>query len=516
MKLPTLSKARALPTFAALLAGLAALGLYGSTMAPGLTWAHHGADGGDLIAAVVTGGVPHPTGYPTYCLLAGVFARLPLGAVAYRFNLFSALAAAAAVGLLAASATRLFTQDAVERRPAAAMGLLCALAAACAPLFWSQALVAEVYAPSALAFGLALYLTLRSTSNAPPGQWAALGLVIGLGLGLHLLLALTLPGLAILLWPQRSRRGVPALVLGLLVGLGVYAYLPLAARTDPPVNWGDPRDLPGLWWVVSGAPYRQYWLALSPQALLGRLAGLPGLWQAQYGLLGLGLAVYGLGDWLADPARRRRALATLTIAGGCSALAVGYATADSQVYLLPAFLVGALWIGAGAQAAGRALSGRAGRLALLVGLLALAALPATSVAQHYTALDLRRDQEAARWLDETLTVLPEGALVITGADGHTFALAYARWVEGRRPDLALADGELLGYRWYRAQLARRHPDLRLPIEATAFDPVETLASANVGRRPVYLTSLRTWAERYGARRRELPSAGELWELGGLE
>ena len=50
----------------ALLAGLGAFALYGLTLAPGLTWAHGGVDGGDLLAAALTAGVPHPTGYPTY------------------------------------------------------------------------------------------------------------------------------------------------------------------------------------------------------------------------------------------------------------------------------------------------------------------------------------------------------------------------------------------------------------------------------------------------------------------
>ena len=77
-----------------LLAGALALGLYASTAAPWLTWEHAGADGGDLITAAITGGVPHPSGYPTYCLLGRLYALLPLGSSARRLNLFSATAAA--------------------------------------------------------------------------------------------------------------------------------------------------------------------------------------------------------------------------------------------------------------------------------------------------------------------------------------------------------------------------------------------------------------------------------------
>ena len=73
---------------------LSLLAVYGLTLAPGLTWANSGADGGDLIAAAATGGVPHPTGYPVYLLLA-VFQFLPIGSPATRPT-FSALAAAGA------------------------------------------------------------------------------------------------------------------------------------------------------------------------------------------------------------------------------------------------------------------------------------------------------------------------------------------------------------------------------------------------------------------------------------
>ncbi len=48
--------------------GLAFL-LYWWTAAPGLSWAHQGADGGELLAAAVRNGVPHPPGYPLYIWL---------------------------------------------------------------------------------------------------------------------------------------------------------------------------------------------------------------------------------------------------------------------------------------------------------------------------------------------------------------------------------------------------------------------------------------------------------------
>ena len=74
--------------------------VYLLTLAPTITWAHDGADGGDLITAAYTLGVPHPPGYPVYCLLGHLFAHLPLRDVAWRLNLMSAVGAGlAALGL---------------------------------------------------------------------------------------------------------------------------------------------------------------------------------------------------------------------------------------------------------------------------------------------------------------------------------------------------------------------------------------------------------------------------------
>src|SRR5215218_7529329 len=44
-------------------------------------------------------GTAHPPGYPLYVLLSHLFVKLPIGTIAYRANLFSAVMAALACGL---------------------------------------------------------------------------------------------------------------------------------------------------------------------------------------------------------------------------------------------------------------------------------------------------------------------------------------------------------------------------------------------------------------------------------
>ncbi|NIV28336.1 MAG: DUF2723 domain-containing protein, partial [Anaerolineae bacterium] len=48
---------------------------------------------------------------PTYTLLAWLFTQLPIGVIAYRVNLLSAVCAAAAIGLFFCTARRVLPDD---------------------------------------------------------------------------------------------------------------------------------------------------------------------------------------------------------------------------------------------------------------------------------------------------------------------------------------------------------------------------------------------------------------------
>src|SRR3989339_1263640 len=71
---------------------LLVFGLYLFTLFPAMAPYR---DSGEMATVIHTLGVPHPPGYPLYALSGKVFASLfPLGNVAYRANVLSALASA--------------------------------------------------------------------------------------------------------------------------------------------------------------------------------------------------------------------------------------------------------------------------------------------------------------------------------------------------------------------------------------------------------------------------------------
>jgi hypothetical protein len=311
----------------------------------------------------------------------------------------------------------------------------------------------------------------------------------------------------VLLWPQLKRGSPRALALGALAGLSIYAYLPLAARANPPVNWGNPSTWDGFWWVVSGKIYRGYLFALPLRDLAARLGAWARLWSGQFGWIGLVLALVGLWSWY-EAGKRAWFWATVLTFTGYTAYAIGYNTTDSYVYLIPTYLLTALGIAEGAKVTLACFAGRKRtmqRLTAAVGIVALGAIPAWSVAQNYRTLDLSQDYTTQQWVDGVLAQLPQNSLLITGEDAHTFTLDYVRWVEHRRPDLVVVDGELLQHPWYAEQLARNYPHLLLDIQNPS---LQQLVAANLKVHSVYLAS----ARKELAQSFTLEPRGLLWEV----
>jgi hypothetical protein len=454
---------------------------YGQTLAPGITWANNGADSGDLVAATVTLGVAHPSGYPSYLLLAGLFQWLPFGEPALRSNLFALCCALLSVLVLYAVLRLLLPAAAWSARFAAA---LAALSLGVSPLFWSQAVIAEVHSLNALLSTLLLFGTLvilRSNGSAGNHLFWGQGLLAGFALGNHLTIGL----LAACCLPlsnlsratgQRLRAGI-AQLLGLVTGLLVYLYLPLRAATAPAINWGNPVDWAGFWWVVSGQPYRDLVFGLPAEFLPQRIAAWAALLIQQFGAVGLTL---GIGGLLYGKSTRPDFVGlTLLPAGGYSLFALAYDSADSYAYLLPFYLLFAIWIGLGIQALLAALLQYQPKLAFAAAL-SLGLIMSRPLAATATRVDASQDRRAMRYAESVLQTAPPDALVVTRGDLDTFPLWYYHSALGQRSDLVVIVEPLLAYAWYHDHLAQQYPALAVPAPDTGSGLAE-LTQANAGR-----------------------------------
>jgi hypothetical protein len=288
-------------------------------------------------------GIAHPTGYPLYVLLGKLFTLLPFGTLAWKVNLTAAICTAAALGVFYLLVHRL------TRRPAIA--LLTTLALAWSSAVWSQAIIAEVYALNLLFVAGALWLALDIFAGRalPQTLWRA-ALWMGLSLTNHITMVMLMPALGLAYLLRRLRLREPACSLGVwlkaaglfALGLAVYAYIPLRW---PALHDGQWMSLAEFLAYITG---RQFGGALQLGLLYDptRYAILWRLLRAPFGVVGLALAASGL-LYLAI---KQWPLALVSLAAFVPYCFYGlvYLVPDIDVFVIPAHLLLALWIGVGA------------------------------------------------------------------------------------------------------------------------------------------------------------------------
>ncbi len=421
----------------------ASLVIYLLTLAPTVVTIFD--DSLEMQLAVPTLSILHPTGYPLYELLAWALTRLTfLGDAAYRVNLFSALSAAVAVALLYLVARRLGASE----FPAIVGALLLAVS----PVWWSQATIAEVYAFQGAITLFILYAFLRwekdisrKDAKAQREKWLVLGaLGVGMGMAHHRLTFLLLPGLlvyiiwvdkSLLLSPRRWLKPLIALALPLLT----YALLPLRAHVGS--LDGSYQEI-GFWGWIAGGGYGSAFILDNPFNIDRPFTALLTLARMQFGWLGVFIAVVSLPWWINHP-RRATLLALIALAD--LSFAAIYKVQDIQVFLIPLFIVMALWIALGLDVIWQAVKrltpddndAQADRRFMKLGLAAVAILiltwPAVALAANWPEQD--RSQPPARaWgvhdygIDLLESAGPEGRVI--GLLGEMTLMRYFQYDRG--------------------------------------------------------------------------------------
>jgi tetratricopeptide (TPR) repeat protein len=482
-------------------------------------------DTGEMAWSSWSLGVAHPTGYPLYLLLGRLAASIPLGNFAYRLNVLSAAAGAAAVALLFSS---------VRRRA----GLWPALAAAgwlaFNAAFWTVSQVSEMYSLWILC-AIGLMLAAGAVSEAGGERlWPAFCFLAGVLLGNRLDLLLWAPGLlwlalaarpgvpgedglwagvALLLFPAidvmtgsnfpfaalivltvlwrargpgMARRTALAAAAG-AAGLSIYLYLPVRSATGPLLDWNHPALAANFADSILRTRYGGTLDLISRNYATGQLFGdnlrLWGahLWDA-FGPAGLAAALIGCAVGFRDDRRRWLGRAACWWWSGPVFLFLAnlppnpHAAAIIEPHYLLSDAALLFWAADGAAA----LAGASRALAPLLAAAALAwplwrGVPARQDRrEHLADLDFAKN---------VFRAAPPGAVVVAKKDVQLYALWHAQGVLGLRPDLKVVAEGLSGAQWYQADWRRRDPDLAVSSLSVA----EGWAALSAGGRPVLAT-----------------------------
>ena len=482
--------------------------LYVSTMAPSVA----PGDSAEFQFVPYILGIAHPPGYALYILLGKLFTFLPLGSVAYRMNLFTALCGALTVSLT----YLIILQLSSGKKPSLAAqspAILGAAAFAVSANLWQHSTFTNAHTLTATLAALALLFLLAWDKSGNDRWLYAFALVCGLSVTHHPLMLISFPAFAAfillvslkklattqaviaseakqspsrkeeiassqktLLAMTRAERLRRLATLGLLflLGLSVYVYYPI--RSAPPFGPQGTNTLDGFLRLITAQGLRMNLFPFSWREQPQRVLALKTLLGLQYNVPAILLGIAGA-IWLA--LKRRKAFVLLALFFALNSALIMNTIQDVMKYLHLPFMAYAVWIGCGAMALfdlikrwrvkprTKALCSIALTVLLLLSPLKMGLL-------NFSRVDLSDYRFADDFVQATFDHLQDKGGVLLCDWDHITPLWYYEFVEGRKPSV-------------EAKF----------VPAGTANPWLELVEANLGRGPVYLSGYRrSVAERY--------------------
>jgi hypothetical protein len=333
---------------AAVLVTAAAFALYSATLLPGFDF----GDTGSFQTTVGSAVIEARKAYPLYFTIGRAMVWATRGDPAHALNLASALEGAIACGL--------FVLVGAELSGSIVAGAGAALLFAASYTFWSQAIIAEVYALHAVFIGLTLLLLLRWQRQPTLPRLSLFFAFYALGFGNHLSMILLAPAYTLFLLraaPNGWRSMFSPSIIGVALACAAAGALQYAGMLrglwlapQPPHGIVD--ALQTFWFDVTKSDWRDTTVLTVPQSMIGDRAAMYGFdLRQQFGVAGAVLAVFGALQLMAVD-RSRAAMMILLYAVNV-VFAYSYNVGDSHVFYLPSHAILALLSGCGVMFASR-------------------------------------------------------------------------------------------------------------------------------------------------------------------
>lgn len=460
-------------------------------------------DGAEFQTVGFTLGIAHPSGFPLYSIVAKLFTMLPMGSVAFKVTLLSAVfggLTATLVYFIVGTILKYFsTEQGAQEKPIQFIALSAALLFSFSNALWENSNIPEVYTLINAFTALFILISVCRVVGSPDASEGGLrslfffAFLFGLSLGAHSVEILYLPVLLVLfysLWLRPIRLKVPKygflILFFLILGFSVYLYLPIRASQEPYFNWGDPQTLRQFLTHVTDRKDQKVHFAIPRAAsvLLPQILNYSRFYPSNFSILGIGLGLSGLIYLI----RRNKKIAFI-LAGFFFPPFIFFIRfwGDSSNYL-SGLLVFTVLIGVGSGWAYSAV------LRLIRGF----RLSSSAVWIFWTALamnililsisHLAQNNKSGYWIPEkifktSLLDLENNAIVFTRESYFNFS--YLQQVENVRPDVShLSNVDFLQPDFFFKATQARLPLVSVP-SADAETPGSIFLSENIGKHPIY-------------------------------
>ena len=520
--------------------GIGVFCVYWYTLCPSLD----NIDCGELATAQATLSICHPTGYPLFMILGYLWLLIPLPFTKiYQANLLCAFWCAAGVTIFIyflksvvanpsvwakrkkakkspppkdAPASVSESPDEIVVMLASAMG---GIVLAFSKTYWLQSNSVEVYSLHMfLILAIIFCLSKAVTEKEPSKNWLIFSVVLGLGFTNHMAVTYILPAAAYVYFAfyglhWKSVKPLGKLFIASMIPIFLlYGFLLWRSSQHPPLNWGDPSDLPKLYRHVSGAQFGGALFSsvqVAEHNFLNYLKSVP----FEFGFGSLLFAVAGI-PFLFVKARKLFYFLVLSI-GYTVLFSINYDVRDIYTYYLLSYIGFSVFISFGICTAFGWLAHN--RFLFRAGLAVTCCIIGTQIYLNFgtSHRDLYTYEDYARNL---INSVDSNAVIFSSRveewDYISSQLIYLQYVEHVRTDVVVIDCGEAEMPWYLEQLQRFHPGLfidmepeidRFSVQYEKFyremssvnmadlmklykNLLAHIVLENVGKRPVYFTS----------------------------
>ncbi|MEW6095471.1 MAG: DUF2723 domain-containing protein [bacterium] len=489
---------------------LISFGVYLHTLIP--TVGFH--DSGELIAVSYLLGIAHPPGYPLYCLLGKLWMTLmPIGNIAYRMNMLSALCAALACMMVYFIVLKVVgggRQEVVKYHllhPASYIpSAVAALMLAFATTFWEQAVIAEKYTLNAMFTTLIIFILVKwqetmvkddkKNSSLIPHSSSLLYLftfTLGLSFTHHFQTLFIVPASIFLImiillrcfvgdlmnmrvkiryaknfflkyifksWAYIKSffkilfpyvRTLSLMFLLFIIPLCLWLYLPFQASQDPPLNWGSPDTMDRFIRHITTKDFRGY-MSSSTLEIFSRLTHhITHFFTNQFTIFLVIIGVIGI--FFLIKKRGLLGLFLLLIILTDLLVSIRYNIYNIEDYYIPAFIIFSIFIGYGTLMLIKVIS----RLSPITSCILLF-IPLIPFLLHYHSNDRSNYFFGYDYGRNLLRPIAQNAIVfLKGLDHDAFPIWYLHYAEHIRSDLDLVSILFMYFDWYPEQLKHLNP-----------------------------------------------------------
>ncbi len=392
-------------------------------------WEVYIADSGELTATAYVLGIAHPTGYPVYDLISKAFSLVPLGNIASRIALGSAVCSATAVAFLFS-----FLAMEFSLLPASAAAILFGQGLT----FWSQAVVQEVYALHILFISILLYLLICFKRNNTLRSFYLFCFFLGLSSAHHLLTVMVFPAFVYVLLKSKIAKSDRLIfliggVLPAVLGWSVQLLIPIRSFNECVIRWQPVHDYVNFWSLITGKQFHSSMFHENLGVLLassGRFFAK--LFEQWYLLIPLAAIP---GALVAFKRRKSAFIILLLFFLATFVFVINYRIIDIEVYFIQAYILFVFLIAAAFQALIDALVGKRYRLLRTLSVILLAVLFFSGLIRNYFFNDRSVNSIPYTYGVDIFNTVPPDSVLITQGWSTPFVFSYLEHVLHYRPDI---------------------------------------------------------------------------------